>query len=440
MLRRCYTLLLYVALPFVSLQVLWRGLSERGYWRGWRERFGYGYSRTDPSVWIHAVSVGEVQAATLLVGALRRTLPQQSLLLTSATPAGRARARDALTDGTEVRYAPYDLPAAIDRVLVQTRPRLLIVLETELWPNLLHACARCSIPVLIVSARISERTQRSYLRLRGLLTASALQNSWVMAQSTADAARFAALGIPQSQVSVAGNVKFDREVDAGQLERGAAMRKRYAGRRHIWVAGSTHPGEELAALQAHRQLCQVAPALLVLAPRHSRRFGDVADVLQLQGWRWQRRSAAPAQADSVEDCEVLLLDTIGELVDFYAAADLAFVGGSLVAVGGHNLLEPVALGVATLTGPQQFNAPDVARILTAHGAVRLVHDAGELTRQVLALMADAAARAQLAEAGLAAMQVNRGALARILEAATSLLAGRGAVTARRPAAPLPAAQ
>jgi 3-deoxy-D-manno-octulosonic-acid transferase len=285
--------------------------------------------------------------------------------------------------------------------------------------------------VLIASARVSDRTQRRYARLRGLLSAEALRNLRVAAQSEADASRFIALGARRAQVQVAGNVKFDRDIDAGQRDRGATLRRRYGGERPVWVAGSTHPGEELAILRVHRQLCARTPTLLVLAPRHSRRFGDVAEALQLQGWRWQRRSAAAADADRERSCEVLLLDTIGELVDFYAAADLAFVGGSLVPVGGHNLLEPVALGVATLTGPHQFNSPDIARALVGHGAVRIVKDASELAEATLALMADGTARAALADGGLAAMRDNRGALGRVHELAMALVAANTASNARR---------
>jgi 3-deoxy-D-manno-octulosonic-acid transferase len=408
--RRLYTLLLYLALPFVSVSVLLRGLRNRDYWRGWGERFGCGAARLHGGIWVHAVSVGEVQAAALLIEALQARQPYSAITLSCATPTARVRAI-ALLPGVDVRYAPYDLPGSVRRCFARLAPRMLIVLETELWPNLLHQAQRSRVPVLIASARLSARSARIYQRLPGLLRAALAANVWVGAQSDADAQRFAALGVPTQRLWVVGNIKFDRTPPPGQRERGAQLRSRYAAGRAVWAAGSTHAGEEQIVLEAHRLvLAQQAQVLLILAPRHPQRFDAAAAAVAAHGFTCLRRSGGAPAADY----QVLLLDTLGELADFYAAADVAFVGGSLVPVGGHNLLEPAALGLPVVSGPQQFSSPEVARVLRGQGALTIVHDAAELAAALTRLLADPQARAQQAAAGCAAIDANRGALERLL--------------------------
>lgn len=415
--RRLYTLLVLLALPLASLVVLGRAFRDRDYGRGWGERFGRGapLAGSGRGLWLHAVSVGEVQAATSLVAQLRRAWPELPLAVTSATPAGRARARAAFAGGADARYAPYDLPWCVRAALRRLRPALLVIMETELWPNLLNECERAGVPVLIVSARLSARSRARWSGVRSLLQPALGHGVRVAAQTAADAERFISLGVPAARVRVSGNIKFDREPGPGVRASGAAWRARYAPGRPLWVAGSTHAGEEQAALAAHAMVRSAWPqALLVLAPRHRPRFDEVARLLTGSGSSWVRHSAVladPAGAGAAaSQAEVLLLDTIGELEEFYAAADVAFVGGSLVPVGGHNLLEPAALGVATLAGAAQGNAPDVARLLQQNGGLRLVHDATELGAAVLALLADPGGRARMAEAAQATVAANRGAL------------------------------
>ncbi len=408
--RRLYTLLLYLALPFASLIVGVRGFTEREYWRGWQARFGFGTARAGGGIWVHAVSVGEVQAAALLIEALRTRLPGIEITLSCATPTARARART-LLPGLDVRYAPYDLPGSVRRCLTGLRPRMLIVLETELWPNLLHEAIRAGVPILIASARVSVRSARFYQRLPGLLRDSLAAGVWVGAQTESDAQRFAALGVPPARLAVVGNIKFDRTAGTEQVQRGARLRTRYGAGRAVWVAGSTHAGEEQIVLEAHRRLLEQQPrALLILAPRHPQRFDAAAASVTAQGLSCIRRSVEPPQHDP----QVLLLDTLGELADFYAAADVAFVGGSLVPIGGHNLLEPAALGVPVLSGPEQFASPELARVLREQGALTIVHDAAELAAALGGLLADPQARAAQGAAGRAAIEANRGALERLL--------------------------
>jgi 3-deoxy-D-manno-octulosonic-acid transferase len=418
--RRLYTLLVLLALPLASCAVLWRGLRERDYWRGWGERLGRGAPLPGNArgVWLHAVSVGEVQAASALVAALQREWPGLPLAVTSATPAGRARAQAAFGVGVASRYAPYDLPWSVRAALRRLRPALLVIMETELWPNLLNECARAGIPVVIASARLSARSASRWARFGALLQPALAGSVAVAAQSAADAARFAALGVPAARLRVAGNIKFERSASPGVRASGAALRERYAAGRPLWVAGSTHAGEEQAALAAHAAVRARWPAaLLVLAPRHRPRFEAVATLLARSGVRWLRHSEATADAAgqvAAAAVEVLLLDTIGELENFYAAADVAFVGGSLAPIGGHNLLEPAALGVATLAGPSQGNAPDIARALEGNAGLRIVHDAAGLGEAVLALLADPEARERMGAAAQATVVANRGALETVL--------------------------
>jgi 3-deoxy-D-manno-octulosonic-acid transferase len=302
------------------------------------------------------------------------------------------------------------------------QPRLAVIFETELWPNLYRECGRRRIPLVLASARISARSVGRYQRLGTLFRETLARTVLVAAQGAGDAERFRALGADPASTHVTGNIKFDFELPADIAARGARLRAQYADGRPLWVAGSTHGGiEELAVLEAQRRVRAQHPgALLVLAPRHPPRFDEVAQALHASGVSFVRRSTAAATVTNA-DCEVLLLDSLGELLDFYAAADVAFVGGSLVAVGGHNLLEPAALGVPILTGPHYHNSEEIARLLIARGAAQVVHDGAELGGRVSALLADAAERERMGAAGRASVDSNRGALAKLLALIEPLL-------------------
>jgi 3-deoxy-D-manno-octulosonic-acid transferase len=416
--RRLYTLLLYLALPFAVLILLWRGLRTHDYWRGGAARFGFGVARAGGGVWVHAASVGEVQVAAILIAALRERDHTLEITLTCATPTGRARART-LLPGLEVRYAPYDLPGCVRRCLKCLRPRLLITIETELWPNLLEQARRAGVPVLIASARLSARSARIYQRLPGLMRPALAANVWVGAQTAADLERFAMIGVAPQRLVLVGNVKFDRLLPADIYERGTLLRACYAAGRPVWVAGSTHAAEETIVLQAHALLRSSEPrALLILAPRHPARFAAAAAAIAAQGFRYVRRSSAgsntPVETILAADHEVLLLDTLGELLEFYAAADVAFVGGSLVPIGGHNLLEPAALGLPVIAGPEQFNSPDIALALAQQGALITVHDAQQLAVALQGLLADPDRRARKGDAARQVIDAHRGALGKLL--------------------------
>jgi len=420
-LRILYLFAVYLSAPIISAVFLWRGIRERSYWHHFGERFGFGARAAPHGIWLHAVSVGEVQACAPLVSALSRRHPQLPLTVTVFTPTGAARARALVGHLADVRYVPYDLPGAVRRFLTRVEPRLAVIFETELWPNLYRECRRRRVPLVLASARISERSLGRYRRLGALFRDAVSGAALVAAQGEGDAARFRALGASAEHTHVTGSLKFDFELPEGLAERGRRLRFTYARGRPMWVAGSTRDGEEAAVLEAQRRVLAAHPrALLVIAPRHPARFAQVAQQLTQAGVRFLRRSDGELPAAG-EDVPVLLLDSLGELLDFYAAADLAFVGGSLAPVGGHNLLEPASLGIPVLTGPHNFNAPDVAQLLMARGAAAVVHNAEELGAAVSGLLADAPERERIGAAGRASVEGSRGALARLLELIEPLL-------------------
>ncbi len=421
-----YSCLIRCAVPFAYAAILWRGVRDRSYWQGLAERLGFGPALPAQGIWLHAVSLGEMSAAAPLLKALRVRFPDIPLLLTTATPAGRARARALLGDnqGT-VRFLPYDTPGSVRRFLARTRPRVAIIMETELWPNLFGACARGAIPVLLASARLSAKSVSQYRRFGRLFSDVFSKNLLVAAQTADDAARFKSIGAPEEQTRVIGNVKFDLQLDLGSVEAGRNLRAAYAGTRPVWIAGSTHAGEDEQLLDAHASLLKAQPsAVLLLAPRHKDRFAAVAELLTRREIKFARRSQMTGSEMTggegrvatrlQSDTTVLLVDTIGELSALYASADVAFVGGSLVAIGGHNLLEPAALGLPVLTGPSYFNAAEIARLLLARGAALQVASAETLAAVLKRLLDDPAMRERMGLIGKEIVAANRGSVARLL--------------------------
>jgi 3-deoxy-D-manno-octulosonic-acid transferase len=418
-LRFLYSWLIRCAVPVAYTALLWRGLRDRHYWQGLAERLGMGRALLVPSIWLHAVSLGEMSAAAPLARALRLRFPHMALVVTTATPAGRARAAALFEGDADIRFLPYDTPAAVRRFLARTRPRAAIIMETELWPNLLRECERRGIPVLLASARLSLRSVSRYRRFGGLFAGVFSKNLVVAAQSTEDAERFKSIGAAAERTLVVGNVKFDVRVDAGIVQAGRALRLGLAGARPVWIAGSTHAGEEEQLLDAHSALLTSTPnAVLLLVPRHKDRFAAVAELLARRGVRFARRSrmASGEEAPRLpDDTPVLLVDTVGELATLYAAADVAFVGGSLVALGGHNLLEPAALGLPVLTGPSHFNGEEIAQLLLARGAAQEVQSAQDLAAALQRLLAAPLLREQIGIIGKEIIATNRGSVARLLE-------------------------
>src|SRR5215469_11071625 len=414
--RLIYLVAVYLAAPVISVMLAARGLRDRSYWRNFGERFGFGPPLAGFPIWVHAVSVGEVQAAAELVVALRDRYPEIPMVVTTFTPTGAARARALFRGAAEVRYLPFDLPGSVRRFLDRTRPRLAVIMETELWPNLYRQCRLRRMPLIIASARLSRRSISGYQSLGALFKETVAGGVVVAAQGEGDAERFRALGAAAERTHITGNLKFDFTLPPDIDERGRGLRAQYAPNRAVWVAGSTHGGvEEEAVLAAQGRVgtAQSAP-LLVLAPRHPNRFGEVASWLERQGVAFTRRSQSSAAGAARGEPSVLLLDTLGELLYFYAAADVAFVGGSLAPVGGHNLLEPAALGLPVLTGPNNSNAEDVARLLLDCGAAKIVRNGAELGARVAELLSDQALRSEMGSRGRAAIDRNRGALDKLM--------------------------
>ena len=413
--RTLYSWLIRCAVPFAYAMLLWRGLSDRSYWQGLGERLGFGRRLPTASVWLHAVSLGEMAAAAPLLRALRARHPGVPLVVTTATPAGRARAR-ALSEDADIRYLPYDTPGSVRRFLARTQPRAAIIMETELWPNLLRECDLSGIPVLLASARLSTKSVARYRRFGGLFRNVFTANLTIAAQTAADAERFAAIGAVA--VKVVGNVKFDVELDADAAAAGSALRVAYGAAqeagaaRAVWIAGSTHAGEEEQVLDAHALLrTQYPAAILLLVPRHRDRFEGVAELLKSRGIVFARRSR---MAGGIAAASVLLVDTVGELAVLYASADVAFVGGSLVPIGGHNLLEPAALGLPVLTGPSHSNSQEIAQLLLARGAALEVSGAAELSAALGRLIADPQECRRMGQIGREIVAANRGSVDKLL--------------------------
>jgi 3-deoxy-D-manno-octulosonic-acid transferase len=412
MTRRLYTLLLRFLLPLALLRLYWRSLKSPAYRRRVGERLALGHAAPATQVWIHAVSVGEVQAAEPLIRRLIEREPPLSVLVTTTTPTGAERLRECFADNPAHCYTPYDLPGILDRFLDRTHPKLLIVMETEIWPNTLAACAARGIPVILANARLSERSAHGYGRF-AQLTRETLQGfDLIAAQAEPDARRFIALGADPERVRVTGNIKFDLRQPASLLDRAEAMRRFWGSRRPVWIAASTHEGEEELLLAAHRQVRAILPdALLVLVPRHPERFDRVAELATRRGFTLARRSRRePCHADIA----VFFGDTMGELPAFIAAADTAYIGGSLVPTGGHNLLEAAAVGVPVAVGPHHFNFAVITELLCSEGGAVVVDDTAELARVMIAWLSDATERARIGENGRRVVEANRGALDRLM--------------------------
>jgi 3-deoxy-D-manno-octulosonic-acid transferase len=411
---RLYSLLLYIALPFLLLRLAWRSRRAPAYRERWGERLGlYGERPQQANIWVHAVSVGEVQAAQPLIKHLLQRYPDAGIMVTTTTPTGWERLHGLFGGEARHVYTPLDLMPIMNRFLNAVRPRLAVVMETEIWPNMLRACEYRGIPVVLANARLSARSANAYARL-GSFTRGALRRfAAIGAQGPDDATRFCALGAPAERVEVTGNIKFDVRWPDSLLDRAKALRRLWGVQRPVWVAASTHEGEEEQVLDAHRKvMAQLPEALLVLVPRHPERFDRVAALVEHRGFELARRSA---NGPCSENISVFLGDTMGELPGFLAAGDAAFIGGSLVPTGGHNLLEAAAVGVPAAVGPHVFNFARITELMVKEGAALQVADAQALARCMQAWLGDAATRASIGERGRRVVEANQGALHRLLD-------------------------
>ena len=403
--RALYTVALRLALPLILLRLWWRGRREPGYRDHVQERFGmYAGERPQKALWVHAVSVGEARAAAPLVRELQRLAPDHAVVMTCTTAAGRETLRQVYGDSVTATFLPYDYPETVEAFLERFRPRLGVLIETELWPNLLAACQRHDVPVVLANARMSEKSARGYRRWGGFTKPAIRSLAMVCAQSDADAARLRELGAPR--VEVTGNLKFDVSLDEAQLERGREWKSRLA--RPVLLLASTRDGEEKLLLQAVGE----AEFLTVVVPRHPQRFNEVASLAQSR----KSESALPAPTH-----RVYLGDTMGEMAFYYGAADVAIIGGSFMPLGGQNLIEALAAGVPVVVGPSMYNFAEATRLALDAGAAIRAPDAGAAVRAASALLSDPQRRAAMAAAGRKLCLEHRGATARHLAVLSSEL-------------------
>ncbi|HET7369646.1 MAG TPA: 3-deoxy-D-manno-octulosonic acid transferase [Gammaproteobacteria bacterium] len=420
--RVLYTLVLALIAPLAFAWLALRSRRQTGEADAIGERLGHLPARPKSNpIWIHAASLGEAQAAQSLIESLLARQPRPSLLITTFSATARRHCRERYGARAVVAAVPYDLPLFVNRVVREADPRVAVFVETEIWPNLYRALDRRRVPIIIVSARLSGRAFDRYRRVRRLIAACLQRVNRIGAQTQADAERFVALGAPAARVSVIGNLKFDRQPTADLTERGAALRRERLGDRPVWVAGSTREGEEASLLEAFKTIRQRAPdAVLVLAPRHPERASALGVMAEAAGFESDLLSKSRGPLDAA----ILIVDRVGELMPFYAAADVVFVGGTLVDIGGHNILEPAMLGRPVITGPHLANWRDLAGEMTAAGGLTVVNSAAELAEAVSRLLADGDARAQTGAAAQACVQRNRGALECALNLIETINAGR----------------
>jgi 3-deoxy-D-manno-octulosonic-acid transferase len=412
--RSLYSLGLYLLVPFALLRLGLLGLRDAAYWRSIKHRLGFIEKRDDDAMllWLHAVSVGEVQAAGPIIEHFLSDYPTGRVMVTTSTPSGAQILSSRFGDEVAHRYVPFDLPGALARFIGRARPDALVIMETELWPNLIHACARRNIPVMMANGRISERSYSGYRLVSGIIGAALARFDVFAVQSALDAERLVALGADANRVTVTGNTKFDVHLAASVMENAEALRRLLGSDRPIFIAASTHPGEEEILLCAFAQIRKREPdVLLVLVPRHPDRAGRIMELCSENGFATVRRSS---HLQCSADTAVYLVDTIGELPMFYAASDVSFVGGSLVEHGGHNVLEPAGLGVPVLAGPHTENFAEITGRLIEAGGLRIAQNAEELTATVLRLLANAEEQAEMGENGRQFVAANGGAADRVM--------------------------
>jgi 3-deoxy-D-manno-octulosonic-acid transferase len=417
-LRYLYSVLFYLALPFVFLRLLWRSRHSVEYRKNWPQRLGFA-SQLEKCIWIHAASVGETLAAIPLIKALKADYPHIPILVTNMTINGAARTKAAFGETVLRAYIPYDLPAFAERFLQRTKPVVAVILETELWPNLFYACHKNHIPIVVANARLSEKSAAGYQRVASLTREMFGFIHTLAVQTEVEAGRFVQLGLPRERVIVTGNIKFDIEVPENLVEKSVVLRRQLGQERLIWIAASTHNTEEEIILAAHKKILEKNPqALLILVPRHPERFDAVFNLIQKQNFTNVRRSSGDTCHAAIQ---IYLGDTMGELLLLYSVCDVAVIAGSFVPIGGHNMLEAAVLGKPVITGPQLFNFSEISRSLIAAKGMVVVQDSNELAVEVLRLFENKEYRQRMGNNAEEFVMANRGALAKQLQAVKAVL-------------------
>ncbi|QSD86995.1 lipid IV(A) 3-deoxy-D-manno-octulosonic acid transferase [Serratia marcescens] len=414
MLLRLYQVLLYLIQPLIWLRLLLRSRKAPAYRKRWAERYGFCAGKVVPGgIMLHSVSVGETLAAIPLVRALRHRYPALPITVTTMTPTGSERVQSAFGKDVHHVYLPYDLPGSMNRFLDQVNPKLVIIMETELWPNLINALHQRQIPLVIANARLSARSAAGYKKIGGFMRDMLRRITLIAAQNQEDGDRFIELGLKRSQLAVTGSLKFDISVTPELAARAVTLRRQWAPRRPVWIATSTHDGEETILLEAHRKLLEKHPdLLLILVPRHPERFPTAKELVQKAGFSYTLRSSGEIPSGSTQ---VVIGDTMGELMLLYGIADLAFVGGSLVERGGHNPLEAAAHAIPVLMGPHTFNFKDICAKLSQAEGLITVTDVDSLVKEVETLLTDEDYRRYYGRQAVEVLYQNQGALQRLLQ-------------------------
>jgi 3-deoxy-D-manno-octulosonic-acid transferase len=420
--RFFYTIIFYLLLPFILLRLWIKNRKTPSGLKFWHERLGFGLRPFSPGgIWIHAVSVGESMTAIPLIKLLQQRYPSISITVTNETVTGAERIRVELGNSVTQLYFPYDLPLVLKKFFKALQPKLLILLETELWPNLLAACQLYQVPVALVNARLSERSARSYRRILPVIQKMLKSINVIAAQFQADADRFIALGFPAEAIQVTGSLKFDLTLPLELSEQAQRWRKNWGENRPVWIAASTHPGEEELILQAFTQVRRFFPDLLLVSiPRHVDRVPQLEQLYSSQK-TYQFIKRSDHNESKLSDIDIFIGDTMGELLIFYAAADLAFVGGSLVEKGGQNPLEPAAIGLPILTGPYTFNFATITEQLKQRNVEIQVNNAKELAEQIIALLSNPARRLQKAREAKKFVAENKGSVLKQMQLIETLL-------------------
>lgn len=424
MLLRFYQVLLYLIQPMIWLRLLLRSRKAPAYRKRWAERYGYCTGKVRPSgIMLHSVSVGETLAAIPLVRALRHHYPYLPITMTTMTPTGSERVQSAFGKDVHHVYLPYDLPGSIKRFLDQVDPKLVIIMETELWPNLINVLYQRHIPLVIANARLSSRSAAVYKKIGGFVRNILHRITLIAAQNQEDGDRFVEIGLKRSQLTVTGSLKFDISVTPELAARAVTLRRQWAPRRPVWIATSTHDGEERILLAAQRKLLEKHPdLLLILVPRHPERFSTAKDLVQKAGFSYILRSRSEIPSGSTQ---IVIGDTMGELMLLYGIVDLAFVGGSLVERGGHNPLEAAAHAIPVLMGPHTFNFNDICAKLSQAKGLITVADIDSLVKEVETLLTDEDYRRYYGRHAVEVLYQNQGALQRLLQLLEPHLPPRG---------------
>ncbi|AKJ43552.1 lipid IV(A) 3-deoxy-D-manno-octulosonic acid transferase [Pragia fontium] len=413
MLRLIYSFLLYLLQPLIWLRLFLRGRKAPAYRKRWAERYGFCRGKVEPhGIMLHSVSVGETLTAIPLVRALRYRYPTLPITVTTMTPTGSERVLSAFGDDVHHVYLPYDLPGSVNRFLNQVQPKLVIIMETELWPNLIHQLNKRHVPLVIANARLSERSANGYSKLGNTIRIMLQKITLIAAQNQEDGERFIQLGLKRSHLTITGSLKFDISVTPELSARALSLRRQWAPHRPVWIAASTHDGEESIILETHAKLLQHFPdLLLILVPRHPERFPTAQQLTTQAGMSYITRSSGEVPT---QHTQVVIGNTMGELMLLYGIADLAFVGGSLVERGGHNPLEPAAHAIPVLMGPHTFNFKDICSKLEQADGLITVDNASSLAEKIESLLADEAYRSYRGQQAVNVLLHNQGALEKLL--------------------------